>query len=312
MVVSRAVAWAPGACGELVQGVIDGRDFLVTCPIARYSRVSVEVIGSTLDVPEDCSKLRDALQRTLDLLGAPLDLGLRVQVSSDLLRGKGLASSTADIAAGVAALGRLLDRELTPRELASVALQVEPTDGLMFPGLACFDHRRGTWQESLGSPPPMELLVFDAGGEVDTLTFNGREELARLNQAKEGKVRAALALVRQGIEEGRPDMIARGATMSAIANQRLLPKKDLEEIIGFGVRRLGALGLCIAHSGTVLGLLYTPLQQYQVDEAVEAMQREFPHLAFLYHTALVGGGVRWGESLEVNRNGQEYGAPSWR
>ena len=199
MVVSRAVAWAPGACGELVQGVIDGRDFLVTCPIARYSRVSVEVIGSTLDVPEDCSKLRDALQRTLDLLGAPLDLGLRVQVSSDLLRGKGLASSTADIAAGVAALGRLLDRELTPRELASVALQVEPTDGLMFPGLACFDHRRGTWQESLGSPPPMELLVFDAGGEVDTLTFNGREELARLNQAKEGKVRAALALVRQGI-----------------------------------------------------------------------------------------------------------------
>ncbi|MGI6559361.1 MAG: hypothetical protein ACOX20_10680 [Limnochordia bacterium] len=42
------------------------------------------------------------------------------------------------------------------------------------------------------------------------------------------------------------------------------------------------------------------------------MQREFPQLAFLYHTALVGGGVRWGGSLEVNRNGQEYGAPSWR
>ena len=154
MVVSRAVAWAPGSCGELVQGVIDGRDFLVTCPIARYSRVSVEVIGSTLDVPEDCSKLRDALQRTLDLLGAPLDLGLRVQVSSDLLRGKGLASSTADIAAGVAALGRLLDRELTPRELASVALQVEPTDGLMFPGAGLFRPSAGTWQESLGSPPP--------------------------------------------------------------------------------------------------------------------------------------------------------------
>jgi L-threonine kinase len=100
MVESRAVAWSPGACGELVQGVIDGRDFLITCPIARYSRVSVEVVGSTLDVPEDCSKLREALQRTLDLLGAPLDLGLRVQVTSDLLRGKGLASSTADIAAG--------------------------------------------------------------------------------------------------------------------------------------------------------------------------------------------------------------------
>ncbi|MGI6559362.1 MAG: hypothetical protein ACOX20_10685 [Limnochordia bacterium] len=130
-----------------------------------------KLFGSTLDVPADCSKLREALQRTLDLLGAPLDLGLRVQVSSELLRGKGLASSTADIAAGVAALGGLLGRDFTPRELASVALQVEPTDGLMFPGLACFDHRRGTWQESLGSPPPMELLVFDAGGEVDTLDF---------------------------------------------------------------------------------------------------------------------------------------------
>jgi L-threonine kinase len=312
MVVSGVVAWSPGACGELVQGVIDGRDFLITCPIARYSRVSVEAFGSTLDVPADCSKLREALQRTLDLLGAPLDLGLRVQVTSELIRGKGLASSTADIAAGIVALGRLLGRDFTPSELASLALQVEPTDGLMFPGLACFDHRRGTWQESLGSPPPMELLVFDAGGEVDTLDFNGRDDLARLNLAKEGLVRTALAFVRQGIQEGRPEMIARGATMSALANQKLLPKRDLEEIIGFGVRQLGALGLCIAHSGTVLGLLFAPMEKYQVDRAVESMKREFPQLTFLYHTAMVGGGISWQGSLEVNRNGQEYGAPSWR
>ena len=31
---------APGTCGELVQGAIEGRDFLVNCPIALFSRAT--------------------------------------------------------------------------------------------------------------------------------------------------------------------------------------------------------------------------------------------------------------------------------
>ena len=42
----------------------------------------------------------------------------------------------------------------------------------MFPGIALIDHRCGSIAESLGPPPPMEVIVIDTGGTVDTLEFN--------------------------------------------------------------------------------------------------------------------------------------------
>ena len=32
---------APGTCGELVQGMTGGVDFLVTCPVNQFSRATV-------------------------------------------------------------------------------------------------------------------------------------------------------------------------------------------------------------------------------------------------------------------------------
>ena len=40
-------------------------------------------------------------------------------------------------------------------------LGVEPTDGVMVPGLAMFDHREGRIKDSLGPPPPMEIVAID-------------------------------------------------------------------------------------------------------------------------------------------------------
>ena len=37
--LGSATARAPGVCGELAQGVIEGIHFLVTCPVDFYSRV---------------------------------------------------------------------------------------------------------------------------------------------------------------------------------------------------------------------------------------------------------------------------------
>jgi len=35
--IGSATVRAPGVCGELVQGVIEGIHFLVTCPVARWT-----------------------------------------------------------------------------------------------------------------------------------------------------------------------------------------------------------------------------------------------------------------------------------
>ena len=66
----------------------------------------------------------------------------------------------------------------SPESIASIALSVEPTDGVMFPGIALFDHRCGSIAESLGAPPPMEVIVIDTGGTVDTLEFNRTDRTA--------------------------------------------------------------------------------------------------------------------------------------
>jgi len=164
---------APGTCGELVQGFLDGSHFLVTCPVDLYSTVSVVLYRGQPGVlgPEDCPKAIQAVCSTLAYLGKG-DLTAELTIHSPLPRGKGMASSTADVAGAAAATALALGIALTPRELGALAVAVEPSDGVMFPGIALFDHREGRLAQELGPPPPMEVIVLDFGGVVDTLEFN--------------------------------------------------------------------------------------------------------------------------------------------
>ena len=91
---------------------------------------------------------------------------------------------------------------MPPSEIARIALLIEPSDGVMLPGIAKFDHRQGKVADTLGSPPPMRVVALDFGGSVDTLDFNSvnREDtLRRLQPTFE----EALALITHGIESGR-------------------------------------------------------------------------------------------------------------
>ena len=77
-----------------------------------------------------------------------------------------MGSSSADVTATIAATGLALGVELPPETIASIALSVEPSDGVMFPGIALHDHLEGSLVELLGPPPPMEIVALDFGGTV--------------------------------------------------------------------------------------------------------------------------------------------------
>jgi L-threonine kinase len=292
--------WAPGSCGELVQGILDGLEFSITCPIARYSRVRLHKQGKKVVVPQENTKLREAIQRGLISLGISSPPGLVTEVQSSLPQRKGLNSSTADLSAGLMALGQAFGYSFTPAEIAQIALQVEPTHGLMFPGITLFDHRCGGQCQNLGEPPAMELLVFDYGGESPNP--DDQSDLRELNEAKEGIIRVAVALVREGLQEGRPELIARGATMSALANQKINYKEGLEELAQLATSQLGALGICIAHSGTVVGLIYDKIDEYSREYVVEKVKTSFP-LTYLFHSQVISGGVNFQDPLQVGRAG---------
>lgn len=269
--MQQGLVKVPGSCGELVQGTIKGIDFLVSCPINIYSEVRVALNGSPrLTAKESRAKALLAVEKTQDYLG--LKQGGKVLVESQLPIGKGMASSTADISAACWATAQALEKELTAEEVASIALSIEPSDGLMFPGITLFDHVRGKMRKFLGSAPALGILVLDLGGEVDTLCFNQRKDLAKLNQEKESQVLEALHLVEKGIKENNLALVGQGATISSLAHQIILPKPDLPELVA-EVRALGALGVNVAHSGTVIGILVEP-EKIRDQEFIELLEKK--------------------------------------
>jgi L-threonine kinase len=290
----QGVALARGACGELVQGMVDGKYFLITCPINISAEVTVTLVpGGRFQGPPGKSKALAAARLTMARLGEK-QWGARLTINNPLPPGKGLASSTADVAAAAAATARALGAELSLEEIKRIALAIEPSDGTFLPGIVLFDHLRGEFWESLGEPPPLAILIVDLGGTVDTILFNRRRDLMALNRAKEGAVRRAVALVREGLASGRVELIARGATLSALANQEILHKPELETLVELATG-LGALGVNVAHSGTVAGILYRP-GEVDSDELERKIRAVFPYVHFIRAT-MTGGGVEARDEL---------------
>ncbi len=288
-VVGRGVAWAPGTCGELAQGHLDDVAVMVTCPIDIGSKAIVEIFDGSRFVqgPADAPKARRAIASTLDLLGRP-ELNARLQLHSALPRSKGMASSTADVAAAISATMAALGAALTPRQQADLALTIEPSDGVMLPGIALFDHLGGRVARTLGPPPEMRVLALEFAGEVDTEAFNARNRIDGSNP-DDGRFREAFDLIAAGVTNGDPRQIGEGATLSSQANQAVLPKPRLPDAMKLG-RDAGALGVNVAHSGTVIGLLFDADAERSEWAARTARQR-MPEVDMVHDCRVIGGGT---------------------
>lgn len=285
-----ATVRAPGVCGELVQGMLGDSYFLVTCPVDFFSRVRVVLCpeSGAVTAPGDCPKTESAVSLTLEYLGRP-DLGARVTVGNPIPRGKGFGSSSADLAAAIAATALALGVELTPLQIGELALQVEPTDGIMFPGIALFDHRSGTLAEELGPPLPVEILALDFGGEVDTLAFNEVDRRSHW-QAIRKSTDEALALVREGLKRRDVSLLGKGASLGAEAAQQVAFKPRLADVQDFA-RQVDAVGINVAHSGSVIGVLLDATQR-RGKSAFRHAQQSFPEAEAIHHLRLLGGGVQ--------------------
>ena len=279
----------PGTCGELVQGTLDGGDCLVSCPIDRYSIAEVCLQqGAGWTVPADAGKTRAALQAGLAYIGQLHSSGC-VRLHTELPRSRGYGSSTADIGATLYALGQAAGRGLTPVEVAKLALQVEPSDSSLFPTLALWDHRHGQRYEALGVPPRLTVLVLDPGGEVDTVAFN-RLDHRQILRRLASQHREAFTLLRQGLQQGDAEAIGAAATLSATAHQAILFNQWLPPVLGLA-RDVKALGVCRAHSGTLLGLLLDP-RRAEIDSIVALTARRFAPALAIFGLPLVSGGPR--------------------
>ncbi len=297
-------AQAPGSCGELVQGSLGGVDFLVSCPINLFSRAQVwlrPAASFATRRPETNifwlsprpvgrgHKVSLVLRRLLERLQAPVD-SVWIRLESSIPTAKGMGSSTADMIAAITSAAMALDEVLTPLDKARLAIGVEPSDSIMFPNLARLDHRHGHSVRLMGPPPPLQVTVIDMGGEVDTQDFNRRPDLAAANAAKEVQLRQALIYLREGIKLGDPSLVGRAATISALAHQTILPKPGLEDLIA-AAEKAGGVGVCVAHSGTVAGVL-TPAAPNSMDDVFPLPPDLPPHWNSLGTYQVIAGGTR--------------------
>lgn len=273
---------APGTCGEFLQGSIDGQSFLVTCPINRYSYALSNVIQPFSK--EFCAlqpKSAQARKLVQELVQEKKKNQIcpPVYVRSDILQGKGMASSSADISVTAMATALAMDYDLSLKELEQICLSVEPTDASFYQGVTQFDYIKGTISKPLGMCPPLKILVFDEGGSIDTVSFNKQADLQNKILEKESIIQESFDLLKQGLTTHDIKLIGQAATLSAFGNQRILYKPNLYDFHDVG-NSYNSVGTIIAHSGTIMGLLF-PVDYGRINDCKNEILRKLPQLTYV-------------------------------
>ena len=274
----------PGSCGEVMQGFWQGRPFLVTCPIDRYSTVVVR--PGTGRLVGGGAKARRAL--ALGQAYCRCDsLAHDFFLTSELPPGKGMASSSADICAVLAAVAAVNQVHLSEGDIGRLAASIEPTDGVFCQGLAVIQPETGELLHVFPHVPPLAIAIFDAGGTVDTVAFHqARPDRARPDAA-------ALFLGWQLLSSSLTDrQIGQAATLSALANQPWLPKPDFPAFFRAAVRHPSVAGFNVAHSGTVAGVFFCQsASQADREGVIASLSRQFSHWTYTETVHLRSGGI---------------------
>ena len=282
---------APGSFGELLQGALPGTDtdFLVTLPITLSSQATFRPDpadpGVTVE-PGYKRKSQAVAVRALRALGVAY--GGQLRIDSRLPEGKGLASSSADLVATVRAVADAYGARFDESSIEDLIRGIEPSDGVMYPGIVSFHHRRVRLRQRLGFLPSLTVVAHDTGGVVDTVSFNRaapaytdrqRQEYQQLHE----RICAA-------VPAGDLAEVGRVATRSAELSVRRRPRPDFAAMRRFCAEVAG-LGLVITHSGTHLGILLDERAGDHAHRVAHARElcRGLPGSVAVYRS--VGGGA---------------------
>lgn len=253
----RIQASCPASCGELLQGNIHGGEKLISYSINLFSTVTLIEEGlSSEDLREKHKKSYRMLEKVFKYYG--YDKGdyrhLSLKIDSTIPIAKGMASSTADLVATAIATAKYIGKSITEEEIAKLCVEIEPTDSTVFSEITLFDHIKGKFYKKYGSFPDCKVMLLEGREIIDTLDFH-RIDRSHLLKENERKIDGAFLHFEKGMKESNLKELGKAATISSFANQRILPKEGLYEIFEIS-QGFGAYGINVAHSGSVVGILY--------------------------------------------------------
>lgn len=239
----------PGAVGEIVQGKFKEKDVLISCPVNLMTEVTIfesmeiESLRSNLKTQKFLSNVlkRWHFEQYIK--------NINVVINSNIPRGKGFASSTADLCAAYYALLRMFNKKFNEKELIEECIKIEPTDSILFDKITVFDYKRGNYKEILGEYLKFYLLVFEGESTVETVEFNNKK-LEELRNVEDLIIRVKNSLKNRDIKG-----IGEAALESIMRNENRLKYDILPRIIKIK-NETGGLGIIGAHSGNVLAIVY--------------------------------------------------------
>jgi uncharacterized protein involved in propanediol utilization len=279
---------AVGHHGELVQGTFHDRlgvprPGLITMPLPGLV-TRAEFRPSPVARPDSLVTVvpawKQKAQRAAELLlrrHVPTATGGELVISGQTPPGLGLGSSTSDVTAALRAVADCYGIRLADTELAALAVQAEhASDSVMLEHrVVLFASRSGQILEEFPQPLPDMVVVGcdtdpDRGG-VDTLAMPP----AVATPADLARFRVLLGYFRHALATRSVPLLARVAEASAVLNQRILPTREFAHLRRTA-RETGGLGVQIAHSGTVAGIIFDPHQRdtaRRVAECSRALRR---------------------------------------
>lgn len=285
-----ALAQCPASCGEIIQGWILGSEKLVSCPVDWYSEVEITT-GAPL--PDERPLVRAMVKQVLAYWQLPhaLNNEIRIDCRSTIPVAKGMASSTADIAATAVATSRHLGFTLDDVSLSQLCVTLEPTDSTVFRSLTLFDHNTAQTRISCEHLPALDVLLLESPLTLRTEDYHRLPRRAALMSSADA-LDSAWHKVQRACLASDPALLGEAASQSAMASQALLPKPGFNALMAI-VEQCDLYGLNVAHSGSVVGL-FLDRQQHDLEKvrallSKPALQQHWPQQHLL---RMVEGGVR--------------------
>ncbi len=260
--MEKVTVSCPGTCGELIQGYVNQKFLLVSCSINAYSIATVTKDKLIKEVSGDKSKR--AMQLALEYLGISKEKAkeLNISIDSTLSLSKGMASSTADMAASIYAAGLYFENHFTTREVAEICTKVEPTDSSFFNSVTLFDSRNAQYIAETNWQPKYYILMLEPNQKLNTEAFH-TEITDQLFKEQAKSFSRVHTLYLTAIKERCLDKLGKAATESALLNQAILPKPFFNDIVNISISFRSSFGVNVAHSGTVIGILLRDLSELE-------------------------------------------------
>lgn len=245
-----------GSLGELYQGPVltnEAMDIGIISAISDNYTIAKFVPGGKCNLVElGKTKVKKALEVYFEKFGEK-EISGTWTFESDCIVGAGMSSSTSDIVSALNCISNLLNRTLTIKNICDITHGIERSDSVFIQCPSLYLSQKQAIVDIYF--PPKKIYCLYGIGDDFVNTNDTRELLLEYYEANIERYKDLLDRVQLAFKNKNLDEIITCSTISARLSQGVLPKSNFDVLMN-NYLEVGAKGLVVAHTGSLIGLLY--------------------------------------------------------